>query len=85
MNRSSMTCVIIPEVVYTIPGGLTHMLLESRVGGRVAENVFEDMMAQFFFFSQISYLETQKSKNLNEFQQDKHEVKHTNAYHNPTT
>ena len=54
------------------------MLLESRVGDRVA-----DMMAQFFF--QSSYLETQKSKNLNEFQQDKHEVKHTKAYHNPIT
>ena len=49
-----MTCVIIPEVVYTIPGGLTYMLLESRVGGRVAENVFEDMMAQFFFFPRLS-------------------------------
>lgn len=55
MNRSSMTCVIIPEVVYTIPGGLTYMLLESRVGGRVAENVFEDMMAQFFFFSNFLF------------------------------
>ena len=45
MNRSSMTCVTIPEVVYTIPSGLTYMLLESRVGDRVAENVFEDKMA----------------------------------------
>lgn len=58
------------------------MLLESRVGGRVAENVFEDSGSIFF----SNFLFKQKSKNLNEFQQDKHEMqKHTKAYHNPTT